>query len=282
MVQVPTLEDRLRAAEVERGRLHRLEPSQPLKHATDAAAFVRERRIVTETGHAGVPVLAHTIAGRELVGSWMASPEVYRIYDLLNELAEHDVCYGPLLDGKVTIFDPSLAPAVQRIATDPGRRAALIAQLSPAAAKLLRRVERDGDLRMDHSGMSTKEGRAARLRLERHLLVVSQGIHTDRGSHTSVLRPWSESQIARRCEATDGLPDLESSMDLLVEAAVRAAVLVTEREARKWFDFAAERIDLLVDAGRIERLIPAPRERCLLPAGPTGGSRPAGARRRRP
>ena len=53
------------AAEVERGRrLHRLEPSQPLKDAADAAAFVRERRIVTETGHAGVPVLAHTIAER--------------------------------------------------------------------------------------------------------------------------------------------------------------------------------------------------------------------------
>jgi hypothetical protein len=67
------------AAEVERGRLHRLEPSQPLQDVADAVAFVRERRIVTETGHAGVPVLAHTIAGRELVGSWMASPEVHRI-----------------------------------------------------------------------------------------------------------------------------------------------------------------------------------------------------------
>ena len=282
MVQVPALEDRLRAAEEERARLYRLEPSQPLKDADDAAAFVRERRMVTETGHAGVPVLAHTIAGRELVGSWMASPEVYRIYDLLNELAEHDFCSAPLLDGKVTIFDPSLAPAVQRIATDPVRRAALVAQLPPAAAKLLRRVEREGDVRMDQTGMSTKEGRAARLRLERHLLVVTQGIHTERGSHTTALRPWSESHIARRCQASDGLPDLETGMDLLVETAVRAAVVVAERQARKWFDFAAERIDFLVDAGRIDRLVPAPRERWLLPAAVTGGSRPAGARRRRP
>jgi hypothetical protein len=280
-----TPEERLKAAEVERGRLLRLEPSRPLKDAADAFAFVRERRIVTETGHAGVPVLAHAIAGRELVGSWMASPEVYRIYDLSNELAEYDLCYASLLDGKSTIFDPSLAPAVQRVATDPGRRAALIAQLPPAAAKLLRRVERQGDVRMDHSGMSTKEGRAARLRLERHLLVVAQGIHTERGSHTTALRPWNESKIARRCQATDGLPDLETSMDLLVEAALRSAVVVTEREARKWFDFAAERIDLLIDAGRIERLVPAPRERWLLPVestGSTGGSRPAGARKRRP
>jgi hypothetical protein len=267
---------------VERGRAHRLEPSRPLRDAADAAAFVRERRIVTETGHAGVPVLAHTIAGRELVGSWMAAPEVYGIYDLLNELVDHNLCFAPLLDGKVTIFDPSLAPAVQRIATDPGRRAGLIAQLPPPAAKLLRRVEREGDVRMDHTGMSTKEGRAARLRLERHLLVVSTSIHTERGSHTSALRPWSESRLAHRHQTTDALPDLETSMDLLVDAAVRAAVVVSEREARKWFDFAAERIDVLVDAGRIERLVPAPREHWLLPAAATGGSRPAGARRRTP
>jgi hypothetical protein len=68
-------------------------------------------------------------------------------------------------------------------------------------------------------------------------------------------------------------------MDLLVDAAVRAAVAVSEREARKWFDFAAERIDVLVEESRIERLVPAPRHRWLLPLSPTGGSRPAGARR---
>lgn len=256
------------AAEVERGRLHRLEPSQPLKDAADAVAFVQERRIVTETGHAGVPVLSHTIAGRELVGSWMASPEVYRIYDLLNEVGEPDVCRASLLDGKATIFDPSLAPAVQRIAADPGRRAALVAQLPPPAAKLLRRVENEGDVRMDHTGLSTKEGRAARLRLERHLLVVSTGIHTERGSHTAAVSPWSESRVARRFQMLDGLPDLETSMDLLVETAVRAAVVVSERDARKWFDFAAQRIDILIEAGRIERLTPAPRERWLVPISP--------------
>jgi hypothetical protein len=256
------------AAEVERGRLHRLEPSQPLQDVADAVAFVRERRIVTETGHAGVPVLAHTIAGRELVGSWMASPEVYRIYDLLNELAGQDVCHAPLLDGKVTIFDPSLAPAVQRIASDPGRRAALVAQLPPTAAKLLRRVEAEGDVRMDHTGLSTKEGRAARLRLERHLLVASTGIHTERGSHTTALRPWSTSRLAGRVQTADGLPDLETSMDLLVETAVRAAVVVPERDARKWFDFAAQRIDILIEGGRLERLTPAPRERWLAPVSP--------------
>jgi hypothetical protein len=262
-----TSEERLAAAEVERGRLHRLAPPRPLRNAADAAAFVGERRIVTETGHAGVPVLAHTIAGRELVGSWMAAPEVHRIYDLLSELTDHDLCSAPLLDGKVTIFDPSLAPAVQRIATDPGRRAGLIAQLPPAAARLLRRVESEGDVRMDHTGLSTKEGRAARLRLERHLLVVSTEIHTERGSHTTALRPWSESRLARRGQATDGLPDLETSLDLLVEAAVRAAVVVLEREARRWFDFAADRIEVLVEAGRFERLVPAPRQRWLLPDG---------------
>ena len=266
MVQRLTPEERLQRAQAERGRLHRLSPSRPLRDAADAAAFVRELSIVTETGHAGVPVLAHTVAGRVLVGSWMAAPEVHRIYDLLSELTNHELCSATLLDGKVTIFDPSLAPAVQRLATDPARRARLIAELPPAARHLLERVERDGDVRMDHTGLSTKEGRAARVRLERLLLAVSVQIHTDRGSHTAALRPWSESRLARRCGAAKGVPDVEAAMDLLLEAALNAAVVVPEREARKWFDFAAERLDRLVETGRVERLVIAPRQRWLLPA----------------
>lgn len=266
MVQRLTPEERLQQAQAERERLHRLSPSRPLRDADDAAAFVRERRIVTETGHAGVPVLAHTVAGRELAGSWMASPEVHRIYDLLSELSKHDLCSAALLDGKVTIFEPSLAPAVQRLATDPERRARLIAELPPTTRRLLERVELDGDVRMDHTGLSAKEGRAARLRLERLLLAVSVQIHTDRGSHTAALRPWSESRLARRHDATDAVPDVETAMDLLLEAAVNAAVVVPEREGRKWFDFAAERLDRLVEEGRVERLVTAPRQRWLLPA----------------
>lgn len=265
MPQRQTPEERLRAAEAVRGRLHRLSPSRPLRDAADAAAFVRERRIVTEVGHAGVPVLAHTIAGRELVGSWMAAPEVHRIYDLLQELSAHDLCTAALLDGKVTIFDPSLAPAVHRVATDIDRRARIVAELPPPAAQLLRRVERDGDVRMDQTGMSTKEGRAARLRLERLLLVASTGIHTERGSHTVALRPWRESRLARRVGASNDQLGLEASMDQLLKTAVAAAVVVHEREARKWFDFAAQRLDALVEAGRIERLATAPRQRWLLP-----------------
>jgi hypothetical protein len=268
VVQRLTPEERLQQAQAERDRLHRLSPSRPLQDAADAAAFVRERRIVTEVGHAGVPVLAHAVAGRQLVGSWMASPEVHRIYDLLSELADHDhdLCSATLLDGKVTIFEPSLAPPVQRLASDPDRRARLIAELPPPARRLLDRVERDGEVRMDHTGLSTKEGRAARLRLERLLLAVSVQIHTDRGSHTAALRPWSESRLARRSGAARSLPDLETSMDLLLEAAVNAAVVVSERDARKWFDFAAGRLDHLVEEGRVERFVTAPRQRWLLPA----------------
>jgi hypothetical protein len=207
-----TPDERLRQAQAERVRLHRLSPSRPLRDADDAAAFVRERRIVTETGHAGVPVLAHAVAGRELVGSWMASPEVHRIYDLLSELSNHDLCSAALLDGKVTIFEPSLAPAVNRLATDPERRARLIAELPPAARRLLDRVECDGDVRMDQTG------------------------------------------------------PVEAAMDVLLEAALNAAVAVPEREARKWFEFAAERLDQLAEAGRVERIAIAPRQPWLLPA----------------
>jgi hypothetical protein len=198
----------------------------------------------------------------------MAAPEVHRIYDLLGELADEDLRYADLLDGKMTIFEPGLAPAVHRIATDPDRRARLAGELPPLAARLLDRVQREGEVRMDGAGVPAKEGRVARLRLERFLLVTSVGIHTERGSHTVALRPWSESRLARRLGAdADVAPDLETSMDLLLEVAVAAAVVVAESQARKWFDFAGERLDGLVDAGRIERLVTAPRRRWLLAAG---------------
>ena len=119
---------------------------------------------------------------------------------------------------------------------------------------------------MDQTGIPTKDGRDARLRLERLLLVTSAEVHTERGSHTVALRPWSESRLARRYPLTTAGPDLETSMDLLLEAAVAAAVVVGERQARKWFDFAGERLDRLVDDGRIGRLVTAPRQRWLLPA----------------
>ena len=57
-------------------------------------------------------------------------------------------------------------------------------------------------------------------------------------------------------------------MDLLVETALGAAVVVSERDARRWFDFAAHRLDILIEAGRIERLTPAPRERWLVAVSP--------------
>src|SRR5881397_2800963 len=118
-------------------RLHRLKPSRPIRDARVALAFIKDWRIVLSTGHSSLPSLAEAIAGRQLRGSWMANPEVFRIYKILGRVARSDaVVTAPLIHGKETLLDVSLAPALARIAADPKRRSAARASLPPMAKRL--------------------------------------------------------------------------------------------------------------------------------------------------
>ena len=99
---------RLRSLLALRLRVHRLKPSRPLRTARQAAAFIRERGIVMATGRSSLPMLAEAIAGRRLKGSWMAHPEVYRIYDVLQRLSSRDALWVPLVLGKQAVIHPSL------------------------------------------------------------------------------------------------------------------------------------------------------------------------------
>ena len=125
----------LEALQAQRLRLHRLEPARPLRGALAAAAFVRERAIVMESGASGLPVLAEAIVGRHLRGSWMADREVYRIYRVMNGVRRHGVVAAPLVLRKETLFVPTLGPAVERVAEDGTRcaQARATLQCAPAA-----------------------------------------------------------------------------------------------------------------------------------------------------
>ncbi|TMI71548.1 MAG: hypothetical protein E6H05_12245, partial [Bacillati bacterium ANGP1] len=152
-------------------RLHRLEPSRPLRDARRALAFIKQRRIVLSTGRSSLPSLSEAIAGRQMRGGWMANPEVFRIYKVLGKVHRSDaVVTAPLILGRETLLDVTLGPAVVRIAGDLKRRDAARASLPPLAKRLLADVEAHGEVRMDRWPASTKRGREARLWLERLLL----------------------------------------------------------------------------------------------------------------
>jgi len=96
-------------------RLHRLTPSRPIRDVRSAIAFIKDRRILLATGHSSLPCLAEGITGRALVGSWVADSNVYRIYAIVKAILKiPSVVAVPLILGKLTLVDRSLAPAVAR------------------------------------------------------------------------------------------------------------------------------------------------------------------------
>ncbi len=235
-------------------KLHRLGPSRPLRDTGRAAAFVKERRIVMSTGRSSLPLLTEAIAGRPLAGSWMAHLEADRIYSILGDLAKYDVVVAPLILGKQVAMAASLGPAVERIASDPARRDRVLEQIPPLARRLLDQVEAEARVRMDRWSVPTKQARAARLLLERELLVVSSGLHTESGYHTSVVEPWARSKFSKRFSKEAARLTSEEAQDQLLLAAVRSAVTAPEREVRHWFVFGTGRIETLLAQAKLERL----------------------------
>ena len=189
-------EQEIEALQALRLRLHRVEPPRPLRDARAAAAFVRERGIVMETGSSGLPVLAEAIVGRQIRGSWMADRDVYRIHRILTGTRRRGVVAAPIVMGKETLFVPALGPAIERVAGDPARRRQARDALPPLSRRLLDDVERNGEVRMDRWPRSAVQARRARLLLVRQLLVWSQSIHTEGGYHTAVVIPWRAAAAA--------------------------------------------------------------------------------------
>jgi len=253
-IHKPQVAQRFRELQSSRLKLHRLQPPRPLRDARATAAFVKERRIVMSTGRSSLPVLAEAIAGEPIAGSWMAHPAVYHIYRILGGLSRYNLPAAPLILGKETILDPSLGPAVERIAADRERQARARVQLPPLARRLLDEVEARGRVRMDHWGVRTPEARRARLLLERQLLVVSSSIHTEGGYHTAVVAPWSQGKLSRRFRNDAARSTLSAAVDQVLLASVRSAVLVPEREVRRWLIVGAERVKTLLQEGKLERL----------------------------
>lgn len=250
----PEAVSRLRALQALRLKVHRLNPSRPLRSARAAASFVHERRLVMTTGRSSLPVLAEAIAGRHIAGSWMAHGEAGRIYRILRAINRYDTLACPLILGKHVRIDPTLGPALGRVATDPARQASARAALPVLARRLLDRVESRGRVRLDQWAPPTKEARRARLLLERELLVFGREVHTARGYHTTILLPWRDSAFAKRFSVGAARLAFEDATDQLLLAAARSAVVAPEAEVRRWFVFGGDRLASLLAAGRLERL----------------------------
>jgi hypothetical protein len=155
----------------------------------DALEFIHQKRVVTEVPASGTPSLVEAVAGGPVHGSWRTHAKgrlMYRLGRMLR--ASDEVLSVRLVEGKVAFVDPSLWPAVYRVAMEPSRRRRTLAGLSPQARELLTAVERDKVVHLDKEGPWTK----AREALEERLLVHVSETELEGGRHVTVLRSWRD------------------------------------------------------------------------------------------
>jgi len=129
-----------------------------------------------------LPSAVGIITGESLPGSWWSHPRAHEIFRKLEEL---DAAIATkLIGGKVTFVHPKLLPALAAVGG--ARERWQIHSLSPAAKKLLARVDREGSVRA--SGAPAKE-------LQERLLVNAHEQHTESGRHETVLEKWPPSKL---------------------------------------------------------------------------------------
>ena len=188
-----------------------------------AVAWLRRERIVTLTPTGRVPSLVEEVVGGAVPvkGSWWGHPRGKEIFACTVALeASGEALAVKLIDGKVTFVHRALWPALYRVATDADRRRAAVAALPPDARTLLARGEEAGEVRRDRLRPAPRP--VARTSLEKALLCLTMEIHTEKGSHTKVLRTWrrwADAALGREAEALT-----YASAGAALEAACRGGV----------------------------------------------------------
>ena len=130
-----------------------------------------------------LPSAVSIITGERVSGSWWSHPRANEIFRALQSL--DDALMAKLIGGKVTYIDERLRPAVAAVGR--ARERWQLHGLSPAARKLLKRIDTDGRIRA--SGAAAKE-------LQLRLLVNAREEHTESGKHETVLESWPASKLS--------------------------------------------------------------------------------------
>jgi hypothetical protein len=243
----------LEGLRAERTHACRLTPDRALHTVQEAAAWVRERGIVTIVPDCSLPSLFLACheppyrAGSRGFGLWPRTKYPWAV-----ELTTHPGIHGLKIhrgrrvlvsDAVAAILDPLCRAAVEAAAASP-----LVAHLRAAGASLVE------DLQVE-LGVSAAELRRMRAPLERSGAIVSRSVtvpaRTGGHRHTSELRLWPPAELPG--PLANGSP--ATALDDLAVAGVRAAVLAPEDEVARWFSWRVPRgvVQRLVDRGRLHR-----------------------------
>ncbi len=173
------------------------------KYLERALRTLKKEGILMEADNQ-LPSLATLITGgKPIKGSWWSHKKGNLIYNVGGRIYEsRKVVVVKLVSGKVTYLHRRLAPAFLSIVTS--REPWQMAGLTPAAKKLLKRIERTGEVRADRiPEKSLKAFKKAAKQLEDRLLVRSGSIHTETGAHAKTLTSWEVWAKERKIRRAD-------------------------------------------------------------------------------
>lgn len=262
----PTLAE-LRARRAQECRLTK---DRALETLDDAEAFLRDRRVLTQTQDSSLPSLFAATheppyaLGKAGFGSWPKTKWPWGA-----ELASRPHIQ-PLKvhKGKLVLLSAEGAAVIDPLCRDALSRAE-DGELGPEAAAILRHLKSAGPSSADdvknELGAEAKAFRSAREKLEREGALVSRPVVTpgeglarpgrapikglEGHRHTSTLARWDQSFTQRR------KAPLDRALDDLILLGIRAAVVVQEDEPLGWFTWEVPRdtVRRLLAAGKLVR-----------------------------
>jgi len=155
-----------------------------------------------------LPSVTGVVVRQPLRGSWWGHPSGPRIWGVLEKFRRRrEVLTTKLVSGKVTFVHRRLWPELLAVSTS--KEEWQTASLSPEASALLRVVDRKGEVRTDARTLPKRGIPGAARELEKRLLVQSEEVHTERGTHAKILRSWGN--WSRGVGFTRKLPSVEES-----------------------------------------------------------------------
>jgi hypothetical protein len=155
-----------------------------------AAERELERRGLLLRHDARLPSMTALLAGGPVRGSWWSHPRANDIYDRLQEFhAGAGRLAVKLVNGKVTYVHERLWPALLNAVRV--RSAWQEEGLSRAGHALLALVTQRRAIRSDEIAGAQAALRRAVPELETRLLVHTESVHTESGTHRKLLRTWA-------------------------------------------------------------------------------------------
>jgi len=159
------------------------------KNFEHAIELLKEIGLLLVTG-SEIPDVCRLVTGKPSKGSWWSNPSAHQIFAVNEALADHaDVTLTKLVSNKVTFIHRSLWHRLFAVATERGEWQ--LSKLSSEAGLLLAELDEKTTLLSTDldKRFGPKPGDTVR-ELELRLLIHTDQIHTDKGTHAKILETW--------------------------------------------------------------------------------------------